>query len=140
MCNEIPWHEPPSDHDDDDDNDNDEEEEEEEEEEEGEEEGESEEDDPINDCIICGATLQSLFGLFSHYDSVHRPPVVCVCREICDCKTECTLCQKVVATRGLSQHMLYAHGERLCKLTCPICARVFTTSGSRDNHMRRDHA
>ena len=39
VCNEIPWHELPSDHDDDDDND-----EEEEEEEEGEEEEESEED------------------------------------------------------------------------------------------------
>ena len=102
---------------------------------------ESASSDELHTCTCCGQEFGSLVSLFAHYDSVHRPPSTCECKSCRVCKTDCPRegCSKVVASRGLSQHLFYAHFDELSQLDCPVCGLRFPHAGARDNHMQQDH-
>lgn len=93
---------------------------------------ESEEDEHL--CVICRDLFSSITGLFAHYDAAHRPPLAeCLCKQVCP------FCAKSTSTKGLSQHLLYRHAEKLTKTFCPICMLCCASVKQRDKHMIEAH-
>eukprot|EP01061_Rhynchopus_euleeides_P044884 TRINITY_DN7911_c0_g1_i3.p1 TRINITY_DN7911_c0_g1~~TRINITY_DN7911_c0_g1_i3.p1 ORF type:complete len:618 (-),score=6.79 TRINITY_DN7911_c0_g1_i3:397-2250(-) len=84
-------------------------------------------------CVICTTTFKKIHGLYAHYDGVHREAISCECRE------QCRWCGKTVQKKGMSQHVLYTHVEKLDNRTCPLCLERFPGVHQRDAHMQSTH-
>ena len=85
-------------------------------------------------CVICDTNFPSKESLFGHYDSQHRPTVVCVCKGGCPWPG----CDKTnLSIRGISQHVLYNHIEDLTPKICPLCTQRFRSKSDRIDHMKQ---